>query len=250
MSALCGSVYHMSPTPTTPDGWLALRTLAETFADTQEYRISIQNRFRSGTVDPDLTKLRLDDVERHEKAIRGDLISAYRATAPDGVREWVKDSKGLGEPLMARILGHLGHPRIATPYHWEGVGTKRVLVADDPFERAVGQLWSYCGHGRPGRRVRGMSAEEAMGLGSPHLKKLVFLSASFAMRQEGYPYREVYVAGRERYENRVHAVPCAPCGKVGKPAVEGVPWKKGHQHAAALRLTGKEILRDMWKVAA
>lgn len=239
-----------SPAVPNQDGWLALRTLAETFADTQEYRISIENRFRSGTVDPDLAQARIASVVDHEKMIRKDMIAAYRAAAPEAVVQWVKETKGLGEPLMARLLGHLGHPRVATPYHWEGTGSNRVLVADEPFERGVGQLWAYCGHGGPSRRTKGMSVEDAMRLGSPNLKKLTFLVSSFAMRQDTMPYRETYLSVRERYEAKGHTAPCAPCGKKGQPAEVGSDLRPGHIHANALRLTGKEILRDLWEVAA
>lgn len=37
---------------------------------------------------------------------------------------------------------------------------------------------------------------------------------------------------------------------VGKPAQPGTPWNPGHQHAHALRVTGKEILRDLWSISA
>lgn len=63
------------------------------------------------------------------------------------------------------------------------------------------------------------------------------------------PYRDVYEDARERYGDRVHAVECVRCGPSGKPALVGSPWSAAHQHAASLRLVGKELLRDLWIAA-
>lgn len=64
-----------------------------------------------------------------------------------------------------------------------------------------------------------------------------------------WKYRAVYEMARTRYTDRTHVAPCVRCGPSGKPAAEGSPWSLSHQHAAALRLVGKEILRDLWAVA-
>ena len=50
------------------------------------------------------------------------------------------------------------------------------------------------------------------------------------------PYRDVYDLGRLTYVDRVDD--------------DGKPWTPGHQHNAALRLTGKAILRDLWTVSS
>ena len=62
-------------------------------------------------------------------------------------------------------------------------------------------------------------------------------------------YRSVYEAARERYMERVHATECRQCGPAGKPAQVGSPWSLGHQQAAAYRLVGKHILKDLWIAA-
>src|SRR5205085_7998418 len=110
---------------------------------------------------------------------------SFRATAPR-LYKWSKDTPGVGEHLLARLLGAVGHPCVATPHHWEGEGSERVLVADEPFVRNVAKLWAYCGHGDPTRRRKtGMSAEDAASLGNPKAKMLAHLMAETAMKQTG-----------------------------------------------------------------
>jgi hypothetical protein len=60
------------------------------------------------------------------------------------------------------------------------------------------------------------------------------------------PYRAVYDAGRVKYAEAVHPAACRRCGPAGHPAAAGSPLSSGHQHARALRLVMKEILRDLW----
>lgn len=67
---------------------------------------------------------------------------------------------------------------------------------------------------------------EAASLGNPSLKMLMRLIAEGSMKARG-PHRADYDRGRSMYAER-----------------EG--WSLGHQHAAALRLTSKAILRDLW----
>ena len=234
------------------DDWLTLRIWAEMFHDAQEQRIASVNRAERGGVDPSIYAAYIESVKTAEKLVRRSMILAYRRTVPAAVQQWVKDTPGLGESTMARLLGHLGHPRIATPHHWEGSGSKRVLVADPPFERTIGQLWQYCGHGRPGRPQRGASAEDMAALGSPKLKMLVHLCAEATMKQKANPgrHRLLYDELRIEYMDKRHSSPCVRCGPSGKPAQVGSPWSLGHQSAAALRVVGKELLRELWIVSA
>lgn len=235
---------------TTADGWLELRIWAEMFHDAQQQRIATANRAERGGVDPDVYAPYTEALETSERVVRLQMIRCYRRTVPSEIREWVKNTHGLAEPLMARILGHLGDPRWATPHHWEGTGANRMLITDPPFERTVGQLWQYCGHGRPGRPQRGATAEAIAALGSPNLKMLVHVAAECCMKQKASPFRLVYEQARLDYADKLHSVECVRCGPSGNPAQPGTPWSAGHQHAAALRKVGKEILRDLWKVAS
>jgi hypothetical protein len=63
------------------------------------------------------------------------------------------------------------------------------------------------------------------------------------------PYRAVYDTGRAKYAGAVHPAPCRRCGPSGSPAAAGTPLSPGHQHARALRLVMKAILRDLWAEA-
>lgn len=248
------------------DGWLELRIWAEMFHDAQQQRIATVNRAERGGVDPDVYAAYTEALESAERVVRLQMIRCYRRTVPAEIQAWVKATRGLDEPLMARLLGHLGHPRWATPHHWEGTGANRVLVADPPFERTVSQLWQYCGHGRPGRAQRGATAEDLAALGSPNLKMLVHLAAEGIVKagvrkNEGATaftptnrhaisdLGQLYLDVRYATWERTHTVACVRCGPAGKPAEPGSPWSAGHQQGDALRKVGKEILRDLWKVA-
>jgi hypothetical protein len=94
------------------------------------------------------------------------------------------------------------------------------------------------------RRARGQKANW-----STRAKTRVFLIAESCIKQARSPYRPVYEAGREQYVDSIHAVDCVRCGPSGKPAKAGTPLSAGHQHARAMRLVMKAILRDLWREA-
>jgi hypothetical protein len=318
-----------------------LKVLAETFADLQESRIRIENRANNAPVlveafglgwriVPSKTgpKLQHIDSRSAEHAAQLALRRQFRKTAPAGLLAWQSDSKGIGLDILARLIGHLGHPRIATPSHWEGKGAERKLIPDEPYERTVSQLWQYCGHGSQDRPQKGMTAEDLFALGNPTLKMLTHVLAECSIKEPGrtvpdlghispdarrvnadvgstlpagqsgddaqrraasgdpldlgqrcdephcgaaevdpsdtartndvpapidvpsWPYRAVYEGRRIVTAERIHAHPCVRCGPSGRPAEAGSPWSLAHQHADALRIVGKEILRDIWKVSA
>jgi hypothetical protein len=243
-----------SPTPTNgtsstrveASGWEELRICADLFARSQAERIATENMLRSAVVTHDFFGDHLARLEATEHAAKLMLRRCYRRVVPAELRALQKAQGGLGEDSFARILGHLGDPYIATPHWWEGTGTNRTLMVGDPYVRTISQLWSYCGHGDPTRRpTKGMTAEQVAAMGNPSLKMLVHLQAEWCMRQKG-DYRLVYEHAREAAESKLHTVACVRCGPSGKPAAEGTPWSKAHQHAHALRLVGKTLLRDMW----
>lgn len=234
----------------TSTGWLELRIWAEMLHDAQQARIAASNRAERGGVDPALYVAHLDALNIAEHQCLLALRRCYRRITPVGIIEWQKASNGIGIDRIARLLGHLGHPRIAIPHHWEGTGAARTLIADEPFERSVSQLWQYCGVGRPERKRKGMSAGELAAQGNPVLKSQIWLASVECMKCMTSPYRAVYDDAREAYADKLHSVECVRCGPSGKPAQVDSPWSPGHQHAAALRKTGKEILRDLWQVAS
>lgn len=224
-------------------GWVELRICADLFHRAQQERIAVANLLR--TSDHDMFGPHLAQLEATEHAARLMLRRCYRRVVPNSLRALQKAEAGLGEDSFARILGHLGDPYIATPHWWEGTGANRTLMVGEPYVRTIGQLWQYCGHGAPGRVTKGMTAEQLAGLGNPTMKMLVHIQAEFCMKQKGR-YRLLYETIRSQVEDKKHTVPCVRCGPSGKPAQDGTPWAKGHQHAHALRVLGKEILRDMW----
>jgi hypothetical protein len=59
-------------------------------------------------------------------------------------------------------------------------------------------------------------------------------------------YRTVYDYGRIKYAESLHPADCKRCGPAGKPALAGTPLSPGHQHARAMRLVMKELLKDLW----
>jgi len=239
-------------TPMSPasDGWLELRIWAEMFDDAQKARIANVNRAERGGADPDIFGAHIAELTRTEHACRLAMRRTFRRVAPKPIIEWQKATNGIGIDLLARLLGHMGNPRWATPHHWEGTGSSRILITDPPFERTVGQLWQYAGHGAPGRKWKGMTADDLAAQGSPMLKMLVHLNAEACMKCMTSPFRLVYEQTRQAVADKVHTVECVRCGPSGKPAQPGSPWSPGHQHAHALRIVGKEILRDLWMVAA
>lgn len=234
-----------------PVQWAAfdqLRVYAECLADAMEHRKAVANRLRSGTVDEAISIGLLENLENTEKLLRKGLRGSLRKAAPEIVA-WIKSdaAKGIGEETVARLIGVIGHPLIARPHHWEGEGDNRRLVADPEYKRTVSQLWSYCGHGDAARR-KGMSVEEAFGLGSPRAKTLVYLCAESAVkaglrklegadatftpdsREAVSEYGQVYL------DRRIHTW-------------DRDDWTPGHKHADALRIVGKRILRDLWIAA-
>lgn len=208
-----------------------LRVWAECFEDAQRARISCVNRCERGGIPAELFEAQLFTLLRAEHDIGLAMRRSYRRVVPADIIEWQTDTRGIGEHLLARFLGVVGHPVLATPYHWDGDGSDRTLIADPPFARTIAQLWSYCGVGDATRKkAKGMSADQAASLGNPRAKMLVRLLAEAAMKSRG-PHREFYDIGRARYAERAD-------------------WTDGHRHAAALRLTGKAILRDLWVAAS
>lgn len=219
------------PRAAPPDGWKELRIWAEMFEDAQKARIACTNRAERSGLDPTVYTPQLDAMKAAEHAVKLAMVRHYRRVVAGPIREWQQATPGIGEHLLARLLGIIGHPVHAEPHHWEGEGSNRVLIADPPFDRNIAKLWAYCGHGDPNRRkAKGMTAEQAFSLGNPRAKMVVHLLSEACMKQRTSPYRIVYDHARNTYADR-----------------EG--WTLGHQHAAALRKVGKEVLRDLWIVA-
>jgi hypothetical protein len=221
------------PAPTAD--FSSLRDLATSYNEIQRVRIATGNRGDKATA---------EELEAIEHRLKLSLGREFRRTVPKAVRDWQLTSIGVGEHLLARLLGHLGDPVIATPHQWMVTPPvehicdplrcgKRHLVVGEPYHRSLRELWAYCGHGDPEARPRkGMSAEEATLLGNPTLKMLTHLIAQSCKMQKGKGgYRDVYEVAKTHY------ITTHP------------EWSAGHQDNAAVRKTAKEILRGLWLAA-
>lgn len=256
-----------------------LRLTAKMYADAVAFQVSQENKVRSGVVAPEIYEKYLKTTEEIKELAKKSLLEAYRNEVPVAIQEWQASSLGVGSHLIARLLGEIGHPRIAEPYHWEGEGIgERHLVADVPYERTVSQLWQYCGHGKPGRRTMGMDKDEATKFGNPEAKKIVWNIATGIVkasvrrvqdtedRKALSAYGQLYLDTKAKYALRTHTMPCPGGAMASSPTgrsrckVEGAdgkkkyadigdPFQPGHIEAIAKRRVGKEILRDLWIAA-
>jgi len=231
-----------------------LRLEARDLEDVMQTRIRASNRngafLRANdgcSVEDGVASMLLADTE---KQYLKNLTSTMRKLVGPHMQAFLA-TPGIGDKLASRLLGEIGHPVIAFPKHWEerpdAKGTdadpKRVLIEDEPFERMVSQLWTYCGYGDATKRHRaGMTQEEALACGSPRAKSLVYLLSVGCMKLVGgedkngvvrarSPYRNVYEEAKAHYET-------------ARPE-----WTPGHRHSAALRKVSKEILKDLWVAA-
>lgn len=186
---------------------------------------------------------------------------------------WVKAQTGVGEKQAARLLAVLGDPYIRP----------ELLRADGTIEaarsRLVSELWAYCGlHVLPARHGTsdahmtlaggnqashpchspgethsgdaGVAPKRQRGLRvnwSTVAKTRTYLIAESCIKNKNSPFRAVYDDGRIKYADAVHEVACVRCGPKNKPAQQGSPLSAGHQHARAMRLVMKQILKEMWR---
>lgn len=240
--ATASAVPTMSP-PRLLDPFLALS--ADVVGDLEAVRTANENRLRQLTrtatdadgedrgfglddSHPDVARLRAI-VGLIGQAEHDAVLQLQRAMRRHALGPWVKATVGIGEKQAARLLATIGDP------YWN-------TLHDRP--RTVSELWAYCGL-KPGqRRRRGEKANW-----SADAKSRAYLCAESCIKHARSPYRPVYDERRTATAERLHAAPCVRCGPSGKPAPEGSPWSAGHQHADALRIVSKRILRDLWRAA-
>lgn len=220
-----------------------LRLYSEILADLQSARIAFTNRIGANAIiDQAWAKDRVDGIEREERAVQKMVEQTFLRALP-ATAQWVADTPGLGLLSVGRLVGQIGHPRIAQPAHYEpnpdhdpdkpasAKNPKRILVADEPYERSVSQLWSYCAVGDPARkRSKGMDGGDALAAGNPFARVLLFriVDSSLKARRFGSPYALVYDELRARYLE------------------EGWGERDKHRHLSAMRIAGKRFLRDLW----
>lgn len=275
-----GGAPVLAPTPWADSNAPLLALLADVLDDLEHTRIANENRLRQLTrtetdsdgeergfgltLDQPQVAALADVVEALGKLEHQSTLNLQRALRKHPLGPWVKATIGVGEKQGARLIAAIGDP------YWN-------TLHDRP--RLVSELWAYCGlhvhpaaqsppdtqglcggggkQGDPGHvagdtrkgpagvaptRARGQRANW-----STVAKTRAYLIAESCIKQARSPYRAVYDDGRKKYTDTIHAAPCRRCGPSGKPAETGTPLSAGHQHARAMRLVMKEILRDLWR---
>lgn len=218
----------LSHTKETPPAYMdTIRTLGGLLDDLEAARIANGNRIAALERDHGESLPHLDVIQKQMRVAEHLAeLELKRVWRKHPLAPWSKAFHGVGEKSIARLVAIIG----------------------DPGEREnIAKLWAYCGHGDAGRKRRkGMTHDELFALGNPAAKKQTWLIACALLKAGN---REWYDTRREQTAERVHATPCVRCGPSGHPASIGSPWNPGHQHADALRWSGKQFLKELWLTA-
>lgn len=236
-----------------------LAMAADVVDDLERVKIANQNRLRTLTMDGEFghgLSLEHPDVQRLANLVKALEDADHQATLNLGrvmryhpLGAFVKNSKGVGEKQAARLLAAIGDP------YWNDLHNR---------PRKLRELYAFCGmsvvgtsaqQAPEGQKIHGAGSAPTKQRGervtwSPDARMRLWLIASkCVMVGHGGPYRAVYDEGRIKYADAIHAEECKRCGPKGKPALVGSPLSAAHQHARAIRLIAKAILRDLWAEA-
>lgn len=243
--------------PILRDPTLALA--ADVVDDLERVKIANQNRLRTLTAQdeyghgmsvdhPDVKRLAAL-VKALEDAEHQATLNLARVMRHHPLGEWVKASKGVGEKQAARLLAAIGDP------YWNDLHGR---------PRRLRELYAFCGMNVVGTSAHSSGDSQSWtGAGAAPTKqrgervtwnpdarmRLWLIASKTVMVGHGGPYRAIYDDGRLKYADAVHAEECKRCGPKGKPAQIGSPLSAAHQHARAIRLIAKAILRDLWTAA-
>lgn len=244
-----------------------LSIMARQVDDLERMRESIRSRIRQLTnnkADKDEKQrglgIPVDAPQVVQLIEQADAIHALEETAVGQLRfhlrksmwgPWQKQATGVGEKQLARLLGSLIDPA------WN---------SNEGRYRTVDELFVYCGYSSvpvsghvlsnaqevptvDGPRVAPFHRKGVQSKWSPEARMRAHLIAESCMKcRDGNKYRDVYLAGRVKYADAVHAAPCQQCAGKGKtPHAVGSPLRDGHIHARALRLVAKAVLKDLWR---
>lgn len=216
---------------------------------------------------PEVAKLILT-VKALEAAEHDATLNLQRAMRKHPLGPFVKRTVGLGEKQTARLIATLGDPYYNDLHErprtvselWAYAGFHVIhssgrshLLGDThattaaagtlvhPGGQQAGDTQNPSAAGVAPKRTRGQKSNW-----SEDARKRTWLIASAIPKFPASPYEPVYRAARVKYADAVHSAECVRCGPSGKPALLGSPLSLGHQHARALRLVSKAILRDLW----
>jgi hypothetical protein len=254
----------------------SFRTVAEGLTDAIKSRCSTENRVKrgGGAADPMQAKTMVELAHENEDRYREMLQGAFEQHVPEEIRAWAAGIPGLASgELFPRILGILGHPRIAIPYRWEG---SLLVPAGEPYERSLRQLWQFAGCGDPRSNPRAdilghsPSREEKLAGGKRTvLRPLLYTFSSFLVRAHTRSdavaaslFYKILVEAKEAAQGNVHEFQCTNkkrppmrsngCGTVLHPELgePGSPWRPGHVDMHGHRVMHKEFLRELWRISA
>lgn len=262
--------------------WLAdplLQLAADVLDDLEKVRVANQNRLRQLTRDeadsdglergfgldvshPDVARLAalVDDLGRAEHQAE---LNLRRLLRQHPLGPWMRAAQGVGEKQGARLLAALGDPYVNTLHGrprtvselWAYSGFHTVPAGHPPVDTHTDNAGGDTSGGSPDQiagdtqrsnnRVAAARARGQRANWSATAKMRAHLVAVSCMKTAG-PYRDVYEQTRAKYADATHPVPCRRCGPAGQPAPAGSALSAGHQHARALRLVAKRVLRDLW----
>jgi hypothetical protein len=240
---------------------------ADVVQDLEDVRKANENRLRTLTaprdqhghgmsiLHPDVKRLS-DIVAAISAAEHQAVLNLQRVMRKHPLGPFVKSSKGVGEKQAARLLASINDP------YWNDLHNR---------PRKLRELYRFCGMDVVNTSAH-MTADSQNGCGagvapskqrgekvhwSPDARMRLWLVANQCVKEPGtswpdgpkpkWRYREVYEQGRTKYADAIHTTDCKRCGPKGKPALEGSPLSAAHQHARAIRLICKAILRDLWE---
>lgn len=238
------------------DPYVGLAFAAQVLDDLENLRIANGNRLghmTRSTEDSDGETRGMGLSLEHPSVVAMlDIVSAMEATEARAIKEleramkvhplgpWVKAQTGIGLKQAARLLGSIGDPYVRPRIEYED-GT---VEASRP--RLVSELWAYTGYSVIGGESQKRRKGQMANWNDDARKRAWLISASCVKQKPGTKWRDLYDTARAKYADSVHPTPCARCGPAGKPAQVGSPLSAGHQHARALRLISKQVLKEMW----
>ena len=211
-------------------------------------------------------------------------LNLKRALRKHPLGPWIKVTNGIGEKQGARLLAVIGDPYWNTLYDrprtvselWAYCGLHVLPAAGHVRHESHEGTAGGGNQAHPGQSIR-ETQRRAAGVpdrGDPDhraadfqggnvgvaptrtrgqranwsatAKMRAFLVAESCVKTRTSPYRVIYDNGRAKYADAIHQADCRRCGPAGRPALAGTPLSLGHQHARALRLVMKALLKDLW----
>lgn len=263
----------MAASPARDFPYATLRQLCRILDDLEATRKSIHNRIeaakRAQTLPSEHGAAALDLMNDAETLAVRDIVLLVR-THPLWAA-WGVHQKGVGEKTFGRLLGEIGDPLTGSRGHWRkddvvkpdgSVVNHRTWVVDETFTRTVSQLWAYCGMDPNRKRYKGIPQDELFACGSPAAKMRVHLVRESLMKR-----RCSVCTAAERMRRTKPNVPapwapppvgclCLEQGYWGRVVYDarrvqtmGRDMTDMHKSNDALRVLGKEFLKQLWRAA-